>query len=300
MTENLGKISLLTVIVPIRPSLDDSKNVFGWIESEDARYIHFVLVLDRPTSAILQLWEEFGGRIRVSPDAPQVDVVVGNFGGPGRARNAGLIHADTQYVAFWDSDDHPNITQVIKHLISIKLQQPKLIIGSFEVVREGREKQIFRTCNLHQLARNPGLWRCLIPFETIEEMKFPDILLGEDQVFLANVLARSPQIEFLEDVFYSYVYGNSSQLTATKDYSDLAKAENLLSGIDVKNTSKEEREFIYNLSTKQLLTMLIRGQLTIKIISSARMAKKLISNIYKFSISLKAIISNPNKDRFNG
>ena len=300
MTENLGKISLLTVIVPIRPSLDELRNVFGWIESEDARYIHFVLVLDRPTSAMLQLWEEFSGRIRVSPDAPQVDVFVGEFGGPGRARNAGLIHADSQYVAFWDSDDHPNITQVIKHLISIKFQQPKLVIGSFEVVREGREKQIFRTSNLNQLARNPGLWRCLIPFETIEGMKFPDILLGEDQVFLANVIGRNPQVEFLEDIFYSYVYGNSNQLTATKDYSDLAKAETLLSSLDAKNTSKEGCDFIYNLSTKQLLTMLIRGQFTIKVISSGRLAKKLLLNFYKFSISLKTIVSNPNKDRFNG
>jgi glycosyltransferase involved in cell wall biosynthesis len=257
------------------------------------------LVLDRPTPAMVQLCEELNAENKSKPITLRVDVLKGVFGGPGPARNAGLTHVDSRYVAFWDSDDHPNIPLIIKYLTINKLQHPKLVVGSFEVVREGREKQIFQTNNLHQLAKNPGLWRCLIPFEFVEKIKFPEILLGEDQVFLAKVIARSPQVEYTESVFYSYVYGKSDQLTANKDFSDLLKAETLIAKIFIKNANKEEREFIYNLSTKQLLTMFLRGQLSIKIIASVRMIKKLILNFNRFSISLNQMLSNPSKDRFN-
>lgn len=300
MIENLDKISLLTAIVPIRPSLEDLENVFGWLESKDAESIHFVLVLDRPTPSILHLWAKFYANFNARPNAPKVDLVEGDFKGPGPARNAGFMYADSQYVAFWDSDDCPNIPRIVKYLLSIQLQQPKLVVGAFELIREGREKQFIQTNNLHQLARNPGLWRCLFPIELIKNNEFPDILLGEDQVFLANIISRSPQIEFREEVFYSYVYGNSGQLTSNKDFSDLVKAESLVSMIDVKNMNREEKDFIYNLSTKQLLTILLRGNLKIKTISVQRITRKLFSNIFIFAKSFKDMTSKSGKDRFNG
>lgn len=300
MVEDSGKISLLTAIVPIRPSLDDLRNVFGWLEKEQTAHIHFVLILDRPTSTMLKVWAEFYADFKVRADAPQVDVIDGDFGGPGPARNAGLAHIDTQYVAFWDSDDHPNIPQIMKYLMSIKLQQPKLVVGSFEVIRQGGEKQTIHTYDLLQLARNPGLWRCLIPFESLGEIKFPNIVLGEDQVFLARIMAGCPPVEYSEIIFYSYMYGNSGQLTANKDFSDLVKAESLVTRIDVDNTNRNERDFIYNLSTKQLLTVLLRGQLRMKFISATRMVRKFVFNSYKFSKSLMDLIINTSKDRFNG
>ena len=300
MEGNFDNVSLLTAIVPIRPSVDDFKNVISWLNYREALKIHFVLILDRPNAEIKRMAEDLVAGQNISPYSPKVDIVQGNFAGPGRARNAGLPFIDSQYVAFWDSDDYPNIPKIIHYLSRHQVQDPKLLVGSFEILRSGKDKQILQTNNHFQLARNPGLWRCLVPAGYIKAIEFPDILLGEDQVFLAKIIAGCPPIEFIGENFYSYVYGNSSQLTSTRDYSDLIKAETLLSEIDLTNTKKNERDFIYNLSTKQLLTMLIRGRLVIKLISILRIYKKLSANFWRESNSIKEMIRNPRKERFNG
>ena len=252
MDENLGKNSLLTAIIPMRPSLADLDNLVNWFSQEGAELVHFVIVCDRATDEIRDITRLLPFRY----PRLQINVINGEYFGPGPARNAGISLVSSRYVAFWDSDDLPDILRVVTTLKNIDPNNEKLHVGSFVIRSRGRSPKIIKTMNLTQLARNPGLWRCLIPSKTLVGNSFPGYLLGEDQVFLANVVAQAKDIEYTEDIFYTYMYGNSGQLTSTKDYSHLQFTESLIRAIDKSSSTVEISDFIYNLSTKQLLKMI--------------------------------------------
>jgi glycosyltransferase involved in cell wall biosynthesis len=269
--QNLGQKSLLTAIIPMKASLEDLDNVRNWFSQKGAGLVHFVLVCDRATNEIRAITES----LPTEYPSLQIEVVNGEYFGPGPARNAGIRLISSRYVAFWDSDDLPNILEIVSTLKHVDPDSEIFYVGSFAIRSPGGSTKTIKTFNLTQLARNPGLWRCLIPANTLGGSVFPNYLLGEDQVFLANIVAKIKNIEYCEDVFYSYTYGNSGQLTSTKDYSPLRFSESIIRAIDVSNFSSEVSNFIYNLSTKQVLTMIRHGNLKIRLISSFKLIKRI-------------------------
>ena len=295
VNESLGQVSLLTAIIPMKASLDDLDNLCNWFSQEGANFVHFVLVCDRATSEIRDITRS----LPLQFPHLQIDVLNGDYFGPGPARNAGMSLIDTAYVAFWDSDDTPNILPILTTLEHIEPGIEKLYVGSFVVKSTGCRSKVIKTTNLIQFARNPGLWRCLIPAKALPGNIFPQFLLGEDQVFLANIVADTKNIEYTEDIFYSYVYGNNGQLTSTKDFSHLKFTESIIRKIDTRDSSPEVSNFIYNLSTKQVLTMLRSGNFKIKCISILRLTKRIMTDRKRCLNSMIVMAKVPSPERFN-
>ncbi len=295
MNKSLGQVSLLTAVIPMKASLDDLDNLCGWFSQEGASLVHFVLVCDRATSDIRDITRS----LPLQFPYLRIDVLNGDYFGPGPARNAGMGLIDTAYVAFWDSDDTPNILAIITTLENIDPGVEKLYVGSFAVKSTGYRTKVIRTTNLIQFARNPGLWRCLIPTKALSGNIFPQFLLGEDQVFLANIVANTKNIEYTDNIFYSYVYGNSGQLTSTKDFSHLKFTESIIRKIDMRDSSPEVSNFVYNLSTKQVLTMLHSGNFKIKCISILKLTKRIMTDRRRCLNSIIAMAKVPSPERFN-
>jgi hypothetical protein len=59
----------------------------------------------------------------------------------------------------------------------------------------------------------PGIWRCLFRREITDDLLFPTVLMGEDQIFLLDVLKKGIQPIFLNDVVYQYITGRVGQST---------------------------------------------------------------------------------------
>lgn len=295
MNKSLGQASLITAIIPMKASLDDLHNLCNWFSQEGAALVHFVLVCDRPTNEIRDITRS----LPLQFPWIRIDVLNGDFFGPGPARNAGMSLIDTAYVAFWDSDDTPNILPIITTLEHIDPGIEKIYVGSFVIKSTGYRSKVIRTSNLIQFARNPGLWRCLIPAKALPGNIFPKFLLGEDQVFLANIVASTQNIEFTENIFYSYAYGNYGQLTSTKDYSHLKFTESIIRAIDMRNSSPEVSNFIYNLSTKQVLTMLRSGNVKIKCVSILKLTKRIMIDRRRCINSIITMARVPSPERFN-
>jgi glycosyltransferase involved in cell wall biosynthesis len=279
----------------MKASREDLDNVKTWFSQSGADLVHFVLVCDRATNEI----KDMSRSLLTQFPSLQIEVIHGEYFGPGPARNAGMPLIKSRYAAFWDSDDLPNIPQIVEIL---KLDNPEneiFYVGSFVIRTLGRSARTITTLNLTQLARNPGLWRCLIPTSTISGSNFPSYLLGEDQVFLAKIVPRVKKIEYLNDVFYTYTYGNSGQLTTTKDYSHLQFSESLIREIDVGGCTSEVANFIYDLSNKQVLTMLRHGNLYIKLKSSLTLLKRVTKERRRCLKSVTDMARIPTAERLN-
>jgi len=226
-------------------------------------------------------------------------IIEGHFQGPANARNRGLDRVDTPYVVFWDSDDQPNISAVVDSLSNTSLSTREVIIGAFSITRPGVDGVKFQTSNFSQLARNPGLWRCAFPADLIGNTRFPNILLGEDQVFLARIINSASRIKFVDEVFYDYKFGTTSQLTSTKNYRSLLAAEKLIFEIDKKNPHSENADFLLTLRIRQLATILLRGKMNLRLIAFLKLIAMILSVPTKTMSTLKSLLNMPDSEKFH-
>jgi hypothetical protein len=66
---------------------------------------------------------------------------------------------------------------------------------------------------LESVAINPGLWRFAFKSDLLSTTKFPDLSMAEDQIFLADVLDKSGNLSYFQEVVYEYWNHPSGQLT---------------------------------------------------------------------------------------
>ena len=254
----------LTVIVPVSSLRDDSERLARWLKEPEIESLSVVIVLD---GADLPSKLETIIRSR-----PQVKLLKGNFGGPGPSRNAGLAFVTTEYVCFWDSDDYPYLDRYSLGVNEISKSRGDVAIGQFEISRENLHTQ-----NRHmrliphlddlavELSKNPGIWRFIFRTSSIQGIQFPDIPMGEDQVFIARYFSHSRKVILLDFPIYRYVKHSNIQLT--KDPSSVSRLIDSTKCI-VKEISNElEFSLILSISfiTKQCLTILKNSPLPIKI-----------------------------------
>jgi glycosyltransferase involved in cell wall biosynthesis len=147
--------------------------------------------------------------------------------GPGNARNLGLSFATGAWIAFWDSDDSPKVVETLES-IEASSESTQVIVCKYSktlLTGEVGNPQL----NYLNIALNPGLWRFIFRYELIKDCKFPDLKLGEDQVFLVTSGALSQELVLRQSVNYQYVMSGSNQLTSQNgNFEDLGRAVVLL------------------------------------------------------------------------
>jgi glycosyltransferase involved in cell wall biosynthesis len=197
----------------------------------------------------------------------KVILIQGVFGNPGSARNAGLEIATGDWVGFWDSDDTPNIKNIIE-AIKIAQQYDEILVGNFSVidVKTMEERIPIKKVNgINSVAMNPGIWRMVFRRSTISHMRFPSLRMGEDQVFLSRLNFGIRRLRFFESIFYQYNLGSSSQLTKSKlALKDLPMASILI--LDhAKNTQRKQSLFDLQLVFRQQITIIKMGDFRLKL-----------------------------------
>jgi len=149
-----------------------------------------------------------------------------SFGSPGAARNKGLSNSHAHWVAFWDSDDTPEIGILEVVLGNLKHSLSSLHVYQYESwsLEHGKRVRISKDRNAITLARWPGLWRMIIPGEAARQFSFPAHLMGEDIAYLIQLLNSGliDEIKFHPEKIYRYNLYLKGQLTdsntALKDH----------------------------------------------------------------------------------
>jgi hypothetical protein len=147
-----------------------------------------------------------------------MQILIDKFGSVGEARNAGLRNTRTPFVNFFDSDDEFFDSKIIAQSIESS--------EDIEVFCFGYEVLDFCNQNNYSVAtpnsltdlfsQNIGIWRFVFRRDLLlkNNLFFSEFKMGEDLLFLVNVISHNPQIKFIEEKFYRYISGRDFQATS--------------------------------------------------------------------------------------
>lgn len=202
---------MLTAIVPVSGMAGRLHNLENWLSTIHDLDIQIIIVHDhRDSETERQLLSMLG-----TINSPKIAYLSGAFGSPGAARNAGLERVDSKFVCFWDSDDLPQPQSILSDL-EIYSGDCEILIGQYvRIGNNSKEKRPIKSkdTSVIDVAMNPGLWRMVFRRDFISSVKFQTMRMGEDQLFLAEIIALKPRVSFSHTLFYSYFVGHPGQLT---------------------------------------------------------------------------------------
>lgn len=207
--------------------------------------------------------------------------IEGIFGNPGSARNAGLLRAKGDWITFWDSDDAIDTSAVRSLVLAASRNGAEIAMAPFYVVQNESKPELIAITsgNSREIAPHPGIWRFVFHKNAIGENIFPELRMGEDQVFLLNCHIYGKKIEIGCTPTYTYFKGNSGQLTTDLDgIGDLMKVRKLVEDICL-NSNGEDLKLALRFHFRQSMSLL-------------KYRKKMGTNIAKLDL-LKFYISHP-------
>ena len=222
---------MLSVVVPVSKMSGRLGNMTYWLRKADRFDIEVIIVHDFRDQ---ETQDEISAIIsNLKPR--KVFVVNGVYGSPGLARNEGLKRSSGKWVAFWDSDDLPNLEKTFQVLNEESDSQQDCIVFNFCAVNEitgSRKLCEFTNDPLLDLALTPGIWRFLFKKSSLNGLEFSNLRIGEDQLFLGMYNLETREIMYTHNANYEYFYGGNGHQTKNKkartDISRLAASTSAL------------------------------------------------------------------------
>ena len=273
MSANRNKI-LLSVIVPISQMHGKFRFLKEWVQKLKFDNLEIIFVHDwKDEETEIEL---IGIIEEVKTNKPKL--VTGKFGSPGHARNAGLKVASGDWIAFWDSDDQPIVTNFIEMIEKADVSNYDFALGEFITFDQQKgetsvpniSSENGSELNYLEVLKNPGLWRWSFRRAVIENIEFCPFNMGEDQIFLLSINAfNSKKFMYGENV-YIYTINQRTQLTNQKNMiADLVPAINFL---DQFLESRQMKEAMY-ISIKFYFTVLKKGLIRTKFLIMFKIIK---------------------------
>lgn len=253
-------MTLLSIVVPIRDMKGALLPLFQWVENALSLNCEVVLVHDFLES---QTEDELSAFVK-GHDSKNLRFISSTFNSPGLARNAGLIHTVGEYVAFWDADDVPHVKQILDLTKRCLDSGFEIGIGGFQTINQ--EQNTLKTYpatfqnSLFKVAMYPGLWRMVFKSSILKNMQFTNLLLAEDQLFLAGILPADRKVLFGDQIVYKYTVQRKESLTSQRtNTSDLIQAVDVLINQTRCGITDESLKFNLALIIKNALTILKIG-----------------------------------------
>ena len=266
----------ISIICPIRNMEGKLQNLRTWLNQCDSHF-QVILVCDTCTDKTVEEIREIQG---FSPSI-QIEIIEGDFGTPGGARNAGLRRAENEWIVFWDSDDIGKPRDLLNGLKRNAANLVDAVVFGYEIYSHSTMKRPWldwpsnHKKKIEYLALNPGIWRMCFRRSSINNIYFPEIRMAEDQLFINDFMGSAPKIEFCNDVVYKYFINVSTQLTSNKDaIKDLEIATSLLASYLGKNLNS--KRFAVRIYGKILLTQIKKCQKQVKLKAGIELMSLLI------------------------
>ena len=271
----------VTGVIPVGNLARDKINLARIIQLSNNYPVKLLIVMDCQDKDAIQEFKETNMELF----GDQVQILESDSGNPGGARQVGLQNVETDWVCFWDSDDLPDVQNIIGSVDAVNPSR-KILVGGFTVVDldgknfKANKFEVSRPDRcLRELARNPGIWRIAVRFEILRNLHFRNLSMGEDQLFIAEILALGEEIEFSSKNFYFYNAFNPSSLT-----------KNSQAFLDLSSASTNMRE-ILNKSNERHFETILRMYIFILISSLKRLPLRKKSQILSQLIEHPLIVT---------
>lgn len=206
----------ISVIMPVFNDEDYLRESIESVDAQTFKDLELICVNDGSTDSSLDILNEF------SLKHDFIKVYSQENNGSGSARNNGLNHATGEYIAFLDSDD----LYVDKHALEIMYDvavKNNADMVSANLVNINPQREITNKnpncenkyicfdeyCNIHpdEYGIPWSFYKNLFKRDVIEEnnIRFPDLLRGQDPVFFAEFLSKIDVIYGVPVVLYGYM-----------------------------------------------------------------------------------------------
>jgi glycosyltransferase involved in cell wall biosynthesis len=285
-------MNLLTLIVPISNMENKLDRLKLWIEDAVKLNIEVIIVHDighDDTGTELR-------RIVNNLNSNSLKLIEGKFGGPGLARNAGMNQATSSYLNFTDSDDQPNLLELLELSNLLKEVKKPIGVGGYEVafgsppiilstIKFGK----FDLVNFAKVINQLGIWRFVFLNDRIQGARFGSEKMGEDQIFIADLQIARQEVQFFKKNVYTYYVGNSFQLTNN----DKAKSTQVKSLDELILLTKNSQSFLnFGLFFRLRISWLIKNFKTSLLIDFFKDISKLYYKLNShLGISIAILIS---------
>jgi glycosyltransferase involved in cell wall biosynthesis len=255
----------VSIVCPIRNMEGKLQNLHSWIR-ECGPQFQVILVCDSSTDKTLIELQ----KIQSSFPSTQIEILQGEFGSPGSARNEGMAKASNHWVVFWDSDDLGNPRVLLEELKNAEAEFLDAVISGYDIFSlETRIKTWTwwptnpEKC-IDEITLNPGVWRFCFKRSSLRDLTFPKLRMAEDQLFLNAFLMTSPRLAFSNAVTYQYFVNVENQLTSQAHaLEDLSQASNEL--YPLLRMNSDCPVFTLRIYGKILLTQVKKCRLSTKI-----------------------------------
>lgn len=216
----------VSVIMPIYNDEENLNIAINSVLNQTLTEIELICVDDGSTDNSLKLLNtlaEKDNRIRVFSQKNQ---------GSGKARNKGISEAKGEYIAFLDSDDQMVDDDALNQLYTeAKKNNVDMVSGGIQFVDKGEvsyEYSCFKP--ITELKLRPVGDFCLpwYFYKNIfkrsllvdNNIKFPDLIRGQDPIFLAEILSHLDNYLEVPVLYYSYVTPDYNKVDNSLKYYD--------------------------------------------------------------------------------
>ena len=208
---------LLSAVVPVTQMQGQLDLLESWMQVAIKENIQVILVHDWRDEETEKELKDILKKLGLG----ESELISGEFGSPGNARNEGLKKVKARWVTFWDSDDLPNVENFVQMVDTAEKLNCNVAIGGFSYVNSREEQKdkgsgiprMDELDNLVSILKNPGLWRWAFKYEILEGVTFSSNRMGEDQHFLIALNAFRREKYIHNEIVYNYRINQKSQLT---------------------------------------------------------------------------------------
>ena len=249
----------ISVVVPIGDLKLYKKNVLNLVVAAKSINAETILVFDGASQKEIDQIKEI-----IEIEHKDVILLSVSCNNPGGSRNAGKALATGDWITFWDCDDVPNALEIQSIIKEADDLEQDVVVGRFEAVYlDDDSNEVFRKESKKLLKSDwefivgltPGIWRFGFRSSIAKCIDFPELRMGEDQVFIARLLSKKVLVFLSDKIAYNYLVGRDSQLTSNLNViNDKVIAAELLAKI----FTEKNDEF-----TELKFTMLIKMHLSI-------------------------------------
>ena len=224
--DNGVNVIKISVVMPIYNDEEKLNDAINSVLSQSLTEIELICVDDGSTDnslSILNALAEKDNRIRVFSQKNQ---------GSGRARNKGISEAKGEYVAFLDSDDQMVDVDALNQLYTeAKKNNVDMVSGGIQFVDKGEISYEFSCFKpITELKLKPVGDYCLpwYFYKNIfkrsllmeNNIRFPDLLRGQDPIFLVEILSHLDNFLEVPVLYYSYVTPDYNKVDNSLKYYD--------------------------------------------------------------------------------